>query len=179
MEARATHPSAWQGNRPLCAAPTWIALALACLSPLAAGAAGAAGQEAQRVPEPGTPVRSFSIPDTRQGRALFERAGAHVAAERWAEAIADLQALIVEHRGDLLGPSREASDGTPSQQPIHLGVAEAARATLLALPAEARALYAGQGHEPGGLSLGEYAAFLKAETGKWAKVAQRAGIPKQ
>jgi tripartite-type tricarboxylate transporter receptor subunit TctC len=48
----------------------------------------------------------------------------------------------------------------------------------LATP-EARELYAGQGHEPGGLGLDDYAAFLKAETAKWAKVGQAAGIPKQ
>ena len=48
----------------------------------------------------------------------------------------------------------------------------------LATP-EARELYAGQGHEPGGLGLDDYAAFLKAETAKWAGVGQTAGIPKQ
>jgi tripartite-type tricarboxylate transporter receptor subunit TctC len=36
-----------------------------------------------------------------------------------------------------------------------------------------------QGHEIAGLDPQEYAAFLKAETQKWAQVAQKAGIPKQ
>lgn len=45
--------------------------------------------------------------------------------------------------------------------------------------AEARELYTGQGHEPGGIGPDEYAAFLKAETAKWAKVGKAAGIPKQ
>lgn len=44
---------------------------------------------------------------------------------------------------------------------------------------EARDLYAGQGHELGGEGPEEYAAFLRAETEKWAKVAQAAGIPRQ
>jgi tripartite-type tricarboxylate transporter receptor subunit TctC len=44
---------------------------------------------------------------------------------------------------------------------------------------EARELYVGQGHELGGDGPEEYAAFLRAETDKWAKVAKAAGIPKQ
>ena len=44
---------------------------------------------------------------------------------------------------------------------------------------EARELYVSQGHEIGGLNPDEYAAFIKAETDKWARVAQKAGIPKQ
>ena len=53
-----------------------------------------------------------------------------------------------------------------------------ALAKALATP-EARELYAGQGHEPGGLGLDDYGAFLKSETAKWAKVGKAAGIPKQ
>ena len=44
---------------------------------------------------------------------------------------------------------------------------------------EGRELFVGQGHEIGGLSPDEYAAFIKAETLKWAQVAQKAGISKQ
>ena len=44
---------------------------------------------------------------------------------------------------------------------------------------EARQLYVSQGHEVSGIGPDEYAAFIKAETEKWAQVAQRAGIPKQ
>jgi tripartite-type tricarboxylate transporter receptor subunit TctC len=51
-------------------------------------------------------------------------------------------------------------------------------AKALATP-EARELYTSQGHEPGGIGPDEYAAFLKAETAKWAKVGAAAGIPKQ
>jgi tripartite-type tricarboxylate transporter receptor subunit TctC len=44
---------------------------------------------------------------------------------------------------------------------------------------EARELYGNQGHEIGGLNPEEYAAFIKAETEKWARVAQKANIPRQ
>jgi tripartite-type tricarboxylate transporter receptor subunit TctC len=44
---------------------------------------------------------------------------------------------------------------------------------------EARELYSSQGHEIGGLNPEEYAAFIKAETEKWARVADKAGIAKQ
>ena len=44
---------------------------------------------------------------------------------------------------------------------------------------EARDLYVSQGHEIGGEGPDEYAAFLRAEIDKWAKVAKAAGIPKQ
>src|SRR6185295_2979448 len=45
--------------------------------------------------------------------------------------------------------------------------------------AEARDLFVGQGHELGGEGPEEYAAFLRAETERWAKVGKAAGIPKQ
>ena len=44
---------------------------------------------------------------------------------------------------------------------------------------EARDLFVGQGHEVAALPPDEYAAFLRAETTKWAQVAKQAGIPKQ
>lgn len=44
---------------------------------------------------------------------------------------------------------------------------------------EARDLYGAQGHEIGGEGPDEYAAFLRTEIDKWAKVAKAAGIPKQ
>ena len=44
---------------------------------------------------------------------------------------------------------------------------------------EARDYFVNQGHELGGLGPEEYAAFIRAETQKWAQVAQKAGIPKQ
>ena len=44
---------------------------------------------------------------------------------------------------------------------------------------EAQNLYTGQGHEVSGIGPEEYAAFIRAETQKWAQVASKAGIPKQ
>ena len=86
-------------------------------------------------------ARSFAIPDTRHARALYGRAEAHVAAERWAEAIADLQELITEHRGEVLGARELDPDGERSLEAVHPGAAEAARRRLLSLPAPARRLY--------------------------------------
>lgn len=44
---------------------------------------------------------------------------------------------------------------------------------------EARDVFVGQGHEMSGDGPEEYAAFIRAETEKWAKVAKAAGIPRQ
>ena len=44
---------------------------------------------------------------------------------------------------------------------------------------EAREYFTGQGHELGGSTPDEYASFIRAETQKWAQVAQKAGIQKQ
>ena len=49
-------------------------------------------------------------------------------------------------------------------------------AKQLATP-ETRQLFIGQGHEPGGDTPDEYAAFLRAEIDKWSKVAKAANIP--
>ncbi len=48
----------------------------------------------------------------------------------------------------------------------------------LATP-ENQQLFIGQGHEPGGDTPEEYAAFIRAETEKWARVAKTAGIREQ
>ena len=45
--------------------------------------------------------------------------------------------------------------------------------------AENQELFVGQGHEPGGDTPDEYAAFIRAEIDKWAKVAKAAGIKEQ
>ena len=45
--------------------------------------------------------------------------------------------------------------------------------------AEHRELFVGQGHDPGGDTPDEYAAFIRAEIDKWAKVAKAAGIKEQ
>ena len=51
-------------------------------------------------------------------------------------------------------------------------------AKQLATP-EGQQLFVGQGHEPGGDGPEEYAAFIRAETAKWSKVAKAAGIKPQ
>ncbi len=121
--------------------PRRPALLVACL--LALGLPTPPAHAGPRpVPQDDPDAKSFSIPETRQARALFDRAQTHLAAERWPEAIADLQELVVEHRGDLLAREAPAPDRAPSLQPVHPGVADAARRALFALPAEARELYA-------------------------------------
>jgi tripartite-type tricarboxylate transporter receptor subunit TctC len=45
----------------------------------------------------------------------------------------------------------------------------------LATP-ENQQLFVGQGHEPGGDTPEDYAAFIRAEIEKWSKVAKAAGI---
>jgi len=51
-------------------------------------------------------------------------------------------------------------------------------AKQLATP-ENQQLFIGQGHEPGGDTPEEYAAFIRAETEKWSKVAKAANIKEQ
>ena len=100
------------------------------------------GAQAGTADEPPVETRSFAIPDTRYARALVDSARGHIAAERWAEAIATLQELILEHRGEVLGATTREAHGKRSRQPVHPGAAETAHALLLGLPAQARQLYA-------------------------------------
>lgn len=81
-----------------------------------------------------------------------------------------LKGFVSYNWNGLLAPA-----GTPNSviARVHEIVAKALRTP------EARELYSSQGHEIGGLNPEDYAAFIKAETGKWAQVAQKAGIPKQ
>ena len=68
-----------------------------------------------------------------------------------------------------------APTGTPSVvvSRIHEVIAKALSTS------EARDLYVSQGHEISGAGPAEYTEFLRAETQKWARVAQKAGIQKQ
>lgn len=88
------------------------------------------------------PVHSFSIPATRTAMSLRDRADDHIEAERWSEALADLQSLIEKHGGELLEGTTRDDAGFFSQYPRHLGASEWARQRLASLPEEARALYA-------------------------------------
>jgi outer membrane protein assembly factor BamB/tetratricopeptide (TPR) repeat protein len=72
----------------------------------------------------------------------MDRAAEHAAAGRYGEALSELQAVIEEHRGDLLAAERPVAPGAgASAQPVHPGAARRARERLLRLPPEARALY--------------------------------------
>lgn len=111
------------------------ALAFLCALPPAASAQDEAA-------EPGQEVRSFAIPETSLARALFDRARSHAEARRWNEAIADLQTLIVDHAGELLGGSfGSEAEGWRSQRPVHRGAAAAAERALAELPEPGRRLY--------------------------------------
>lgn len=70
----------------------------------------------------------------------------------------------------LLAP---AATPKPVIERIHAVIAKALKSP------EGQNVFLSQGHEVGGLSPDEYATFIRAETQKWAQVAQKAGIPKQ
>jgi tripartite-type tricarboxylate transporter receptor subunit TctC len=81
-----------------------------------------------------------------------------------------LKGFVSYNWNGLLAPA-----GTPKSviTRVHEIIAKALRTP------EARELYSSQGHEIGGLNPEDYSAFIKAETEKWAQVAQKANIPKQ
>jgi hypothetical protein len=84
----------------------------------------------------------FSIPETLLVRALYERAQGHLAAQRYNEAIADLQTILEEHKGDILPGERPRSkSGRMSEGLVHAGAPVRASALLASLPNEARKLY--------------------------------------
>ncbi|MFT7668815.1 MAG: outer membrane protein assembly factor BamB [Planctomycetota bacterium] len=82
-------------------------------------------------------ITGFSIPSTRAAAARAERARTHLAAERWNEAIEDLQVLIEEHRSELIPLSGRGDRDSP----LHHGAAGWAASMLLDLPPAARELY--------------------------------------
>ena len=89
--------------------------------------------------EPETVSRGFAIPQTREARALAERAEGHLAAQRWSEAFTLLQELLTQHRGEVLLPPGIERD---VDEIAREGAAVWAREKLASLPADARALYA-------------------------------------
>jgi len=111
-------------------------------------AAPAAAQTPQPRPEPGgVPAEEpqhtfFAIPETRMAKSRLANAEEHIAAERWSEALEELQKLIEEHRGEMLGgETRLPGRSRPSERPVHSGASQRAREILFGLPAPARALY--------------------------------------
>ncbi len=124
------------------------ALALAVL--LAAAAATSslgsstslARQDPAELNEVPVETRSFSLPNTRLVLALHASAERHLEARRWSEALTDLQRILEDHSGDLLGGERPQNTlGHASDQPVHPGAAHRVRERLFELPAEARELY--------------------------------------
>ena len=87
--------------------------------------------------------RAFQLYDTQGARALADEAADHVQAERWSEGIESLQALIEDHRGEVLGAERPRALGAlqPSQTNVHTGASSWATAQLFALPDPGKALY--------------------------------------
>ena len=88
-----------------------------------------------------TEPRAFALPLARDARTLAEKIEEHLAAERWSEAVQDLQRLLEEHRAEVLPDSYRASIREYSVHPSHPGAADWARAKLLALPSQPRTLY--------------------------------------
>jgi len=126
---------------------------------LSIGALAPAASASQIVPQPGRPApvpqspddqdssagaeaRPFRIPDHGAAKSRMDRADEHAAAGRFGDAISEWQAVIEDHRGDLLAPERPLAGGRdPSAQPVFPGAARRARERLLRLPTQARVLY--------------------------------------
>jgi outer membrane protein assembly factor BamB len=104
---------------------------------LAAGALGsvAVAQDEERE----VVSRGFAIPQTREARALAERALIQIEARRWSEAFTLLQELMTQHRGEVLLPPEIEHD---TDDLARLGAATWARERLAELPEDAQALYA-------------------------------------
>jgi len=124
-------------RRPPARPSTGRALGGALAAALALGHATAATQLPLRVDEGDDRITGFSIPNTRAASALATRGRAHLAAERWNEAIESLQDLIEYHRAELI-PVEERGAG---RAPLHRGAAGWATEELLRLPEAGRALY--------------------------------------
>jgi outer membrane protein assembly factor BamB len=122
-EARSDGPGPWRRS----------VGALVCL--LALGAA----QDYEQATRP----RAFQLYDSLAARAVAESAIDHMVAGRWPEALVDLQRLLEEHRGEVLGATRPTAEGArhPSQGDVHLGASHWAERQLFGLPAVARKLY--------------------------------------
>jgi hypothetical protein len=83
--------------------------------------------------------KPFRIPDHGAAKSRMARADEHLAAGRYAEAITELQALLEEHRGDLLGGEHPPAIGrATSKQPVYPGAARRARERLVRLPEASR-----------------------------------------
>ncbi|MEM8709452.1 MAG: PQQ-binding-like beta-propeller repeat protein, partial [Planctomycetota bacterium] len=85
----------------------------------------------------------FHLYDTQLARVRAAEALEHIQAERWSEALAELQALIEDHRGEVLGAERPRPEDArlPSQMDVHAGAGVWAVRQLFELPEEGKQLY--------------------------------------
>lgn len=111
----------------------WILVsALAWTAPLAA-----------QVDDEAPPSNAFQVYDSPAVQDRVVSVLEHVEGERWSEALVDLQILLEDYRGQVLGahrPGLPSGRGT-SRYPVYQGASEWALRTLFELPSEARELY--------------------------------------
>ncbi len=98
-------------------------------------------------------VHSFSIPDLLYAKTWFESARGHIAAQRFGDAISDLQRMLESYRGAVLGAERKDPSGRHSEQDFHPGAARRAFETLFELPEAGRKLYRDRYEVTAGLDL--------------------------
>ena len=80
----------------------------------------------------------YSGPDTRTAAELAMRVENHLEAERYGEALHDLQRMLEDHEGDVLSPRwRDPDDGT-TLYPNYPGAAEWASRQLERMPERAQ-----------------------------------------
>lgn len=119
-----------------------LLLSLALAAPALRASAPQEPRPAVEEEDPEAESRPFRIPDHGMAKSRMARADEHIAAHRFAEAITELQTVLEDHRGDLLGGEHPPAIGrSTSKQPVYPGAARRARERLLRLPAEARKLY--------------------------------------
>ena len=115
--------------------------------------------------------QAFSLNSTQVARSLAESARDHLAAGRTREALADIQTMLEEHQGEVLGPERPIVAGDPSLEDVHRGTGEDARELLLSLDLEAREVYRERYEQRAAGALAE--ALERGDAGALAEVAQR------
>ena len=120
----------------------WLASSACLAAPLAAASAPQAPQRGAFNPDEFEPA-PFHLYDTQVARVKAEKALEHIAASRWSEALAELQGLIEEHRGEVLAAERPQPEDArnPSQADVHAGAGMWAVSQLFNLPAEGKKLY--------------------------------------
>jgi outer membrane protein assembly factor BamB/tetratricopeptide (TPR) repeat protein len=122
---------------------------------LALGAVLFPGRAAAQLPEDdgARSGRLFAIPDTREARALAVRAGEHLSAGRFREALHDLQRLIEAHRSDVLAPGWSDGEEPGDIAAAYHGAATWAAERLSELPPEGLQLYRDRHREQAELTL--------------------------